>query len=71
MQKDDIKLRQFIDETTEAADVAVRPNFEYLWKWNVINIEPAMGFQDGGNSSKALDFLLFCNGSSQGKNSGV
>ena len=30
-----------------------------------------MGFQDGGNSSKALDFLLFCNGSSQGKKTGV
>ncbi len=37
--------------------------FHYMWHWYVKPMEEAMGFEQDGNFSKTLQFLLFCNGS--------
>ena len=64
LQADEEKLQQLIQSTTDFPTIGLRPNFNYLWYWQVKYVEQAMAFSEDGNSSKTLDFLLFCNDTS-------
>ena len=64
LQADEEKLQQLIQSTTDFPTIGLIPNFNYLWYWQVKYVEQAMAFSEDGNSSKTLDFLLFCNDTS-------
>ena len=55
-----MKLEELIKTTSSVSQVSVSPNFRYLWTWQVQYVEEGMVFQDGGNSSLTLKYLIFC-----------
>ena len=55
-----MKLEEFIKTTSSVSQVSISPNFDYLWHWQVQYVEEGMVFQDGGNSSLILQYLIFC-----------
>ena len=61
-QSDEEEIKTLLQTTQEKSDKEVYANYEYLWRWQVPHVEASMAFRDGGNVSKSLEFLLFCNG---------
>lgn len=57
-----MKLQELLNAAAPGKSIDLNPYFEYLWTWSGKQIEEGMVFQDGGNSSLTLQFLLFCNG---------
>ena len=57
-----MKLQELLNAAAPGKSIDLNPYFEYLWTWPGKQIEEGMVFQDGGNSSLTLEFLLFCSG---------
>ena len=57
-----MNLQELLNAAAPGISIDLNPYFEYLWTWPGKQIEEGMVFQDRGNSSLTLQFLLFCSG---------
>ena len=57
-----MRLQSFLDAAAPGFTIDMDPSLNTLWR-TVNQTEKGMVFQDGGDSSLTLQFLLFCNGS--------
>ena len=66
LQTDRNFLDDLIDTTVdEARSIRVQPNLQFIYGYQVSFLEKAMAFDVDGHLSKTLQYLLFCNGSSE------
>ena len=70
-QNDEQTIKGLIDRIVDLSLISVRSDLRYRNN-EMEHVESMMAFQNGGDSSKTLDFFVFCNatGSSGGSNGG-
>ena len=69
-QNDEETIKGLIDRIVDLSEVSVWTDLHWQNRY-MDHVETMMAFQDGGDSSKTLDFFVFCNATgSSGRSNG-